>query len=186
MTIPDLTSIDIVLREALRLNIIKIIDIPSIPNELDKPILAPIILEINNGGNSDRVKKYTITTSAKKKINELFELDGRRTFIKLPSKSLANDFTYTYCRSTKIWIEDGFASQINESENIYLYADFDSFDLKIGTDLKNKMVILKQEEMELVEAEHSKILKWNIKISKLNNFVSRLKYYISEFEGAKC
>ena len=186
MSIPDLASIDKILMEAVRLKIIKIADIPTIPNETDKPVPIPFISEINNGEISDRVKKYSITTSAKKRINDLFELEGRRTFIELPSKCLSNDFTYTYCRSTKIWIEDGFVKQIKEAEKVFLYVDFDSFDLKIGTDLKDKMVLLKQDEMELVIAEHSKIQKWNLAISKINNTVSRLNYIISEFKGVKC
>ena len=48
------------------------------------------------------------------------------------------------------------------------------------------MVLLKQDEMELVIAEHSKIQKWNLAISKINNTVSRLNYIISEFKGVKC
>lgn len=186
MSISDYASIELVFLEAVRLKIIKIDDLPQIPNVVDRPVLVSLINEINNGKISDRVKKYSITVSAKNKMNVLFELEDRRKFIELTSKNLSKDFTYTYCRATKIWIEDEFVNHIKESEKIYLYANFDSFDLKIGTDLKEKMVLLKHCEMELVLAEYSKIHKWNLAISKINNTVSRLNHIISEYKGAKC
>lgn len=172
--------------KARNLNVANVSQIPPIPDEANKPKKFPMINSINAGDFSSRIALYTPTKSSLKCSNSLFQLKGRETFIQILSSDLKKDNSYTICRSANIVFSSEVVEILNNFGKIFLYFNFDSFDLKVGTDLKFKMVTLTPSELEAVRKESEQICEWNSQIIKVNNAVARLSYLINESEVCKC
>ncbi|EOZ8645478.1 hypothetical protein ACQWTT_001229 [Acinetobacter baumannii] len=178
----DMESVIEIYKKAVDLKLIYEKDLPIIPQSKAEPLTSQLLISINSGYYKFRTQKYSFTAFAKRNINTLFTMEDNKKFIQITSQSLNKDKSFTFCRSAKFYFNDDVFEFLKKYENVYFYSDFDSFDLKVGSDLRNKIIILNPEEHEDLNFYFQKIKQWNHQITKVNNAVSRLKYLINEYQ----
>lgn len=176
----SIDGINEVFRKAIELSIVEETDLPKIPNREYAPPPSKLLNSISQGDFSSRTASFTITNYAKRRLNSLMTFDDQGKFIELLPDSLNPDQTFTFCRSAKIEFNSDVLQFLKKFGKFHFYSFFDFFDLKIGTDLAKKIVVLNPEEYVLFNNEYQAIKRWNYSITHINNTVSRLKYRISE------
>lgn len=185
MRIDNYSAINSTFQKALELRLASIDEIPCLPDMNSRPIRNALIDEINNGSFLDRVKSFSLTNAAKKNINFIAELKECKKFILLNASSLCRDGSFTSCRMAKFWFEQEI-NQAIRNNSVYFYVAFDTFDIKIGTDLRKKILVLLPDEVDMIQNEYAKIREWNKKITVVNNVVTRLNYKIMQCGELKC
>ena len=180
----DVSDIQLIFRQSVQLRLIKEEDLPSIPSKDERPLPSPLSVEINAGKLANRIANYSITTSSKRRCDSLYSIADREKFIQVSNKNIDRKGIFTFCRVAKIQFSDEVISYLQEFSKIYIYAIFDSFDLKVGTDLKIKSLVLTPLEFDQITEEHKQIMQWNEAMFKVKNTYTRLKYRISEIECA--
>ena len=180
----DVGEIEQIFRQSIKLKIIKEKDLPYIPNKEEYPHPSLLYTDINSGKFANRIASYSITASSKKKCDSLYLLADQDKFIEISSKDIDKNGNYTFCRAAKLQFSDEVKTCLADLGQIYIYAMFDSFDLKIGTDLRIKSVVLTPLEMNQIRLEKEQIEQWNEAVFKVKNTFTRLKYRISENEFA--
>lgn len=176
----SIDGINEVFRKAIELNIVEEIDLPKIPNRENEPPPSKLINSISQGDFSSRTASFTITNYAKRRLDSLMTFEDQAKFIDIVPECLNPDKTFTFCRSAKIEFNSDVMQFLKKFGKFHFYSLFDFFDLKIGTDLATKIVVLNPEEYVLFNNEYEAIKRWNYSITHINNTVSRLKYRISE------
>lgn len=169
-----------VFKKAIELSIVEETDLPKIPNRENAPPPSKLLNSISQGDFSSRTASFTITNYAKRRIDSLMTFDDQGKFIEIVPECLNLDKTFTFCRSAKIKFNSDVMQFLKKFGKFHFYSFFDFFDLKIGTDLATKIVVLNPEEYGLFNNEYQAIERWNYSITHVNNTVSRLKYRISE------
>ena len=180
----DVGEIEQTFRQSIKLKLIKEEDLPYIPNKDECPHHSLLYTDINSGKFANRIASYSITESSKKKCDSLYPLADQDKFIEISSKDIDKKGNYTFCRAAKLQFSEEVKTCLTDFGQIYIYAMFDSFDLKIGTDLRIKSVVLTPLEMKQIKLEKEKIKQWNEAIFNVKNTFTRLKYRISENEFA--
>lgn len=180
----DVSDIQLIFRQSVQLGLIKKEDLPSIPSKDEKPLPSPLSVEINTGKLANRIASYSITTSSKRRCDSLYSIADREKFIEVSNKNIDRKGLFTFCRVVKIQFSDEVISYLQKFTKIFIYAIFDSFDLKVGTDLRIKSLVLTPLEYDQITEEHKQIMQWNEAMFKVKNTYTRLKYRISEIECA--
>lgn len=178
----DVSDIQLIFRQSIKLKIIKEEHLPTVPSKDERPLPSPLIEDINSGKLANRISSYSITTNSKKRCDSIYSISDREKFIEVSCKNIDKKGVYTFCRAAKIQFSDEVHNYLKEFGKVYLFAIFDSFDLKVGTDLRIKSIVLTPLEMEQITKEQQQIKHWNESIFNVKNTYTRLKYRISEIE----
>ena len=176
----DVSQIEKIFQSALSLKILHCSELPSIPLAQSIPPPSPLLENIKLGNLNNRVKSFAITPYFQKRRDILFVFDLSGKFTEVSKKSLSKDGTFKYCRSAILSFNNEVENILEAYGKFYLYSNFDSFDLKIGTDIREKIIILSPLEYEALQKDIAVIQNWNNQILNVRNESSRLKYRLSE------
>lgn len=176
----DVDEIKSIFKSALSSSIVKSDELPLIPREITLPIPSPFLTKIKKGVFSHRIKSFSTTDYFEKRRDSLCFYDKEGEFTEIIESDLTKEETYIYCRSVIFTFSDEVKSIIKQHGKIFLWANFNSFDLKIGIDISKEIVILSPLEYKQLESEIAEISAWNRQILKINKIYARLKYRLSE------
>lgn len=176
----NVSQVENIFKTAISLNIVKSSELPSIPMAHTLPSPSPLIKSIGSGDLSNRLEKFDITSYFQKRRDSLFifELSGK--FIEITTKDLTKSGTFKYCRSAILSFSKEVKNILDTYGRFYMYSEFDSFDLKVGTDIRDKIIILTPDEYDVYHNEIANIQNWNKQILCVQSESARLKYRISE------
>jgi len=176
----DVSQIEKIFQSALSFKIIHCSELPNIPLAQALPLPSPLLESIKLGNLKNRVKSFAITQYFQKRRDSLFVFDLSGKFTEVSKKCLSKDGTFKYCRSATLSFNNEVENILETYGKFYLYSNFDSFDLKIGTDIREKIIILSPLEYETLQKDISDIQNWNRQILSVRNESARLKYRLSE------
>lgn len=176
----DEKQIETIFQAAISYKIVNSSELPSIPLAQSIPPPSPLIESIKLGNFSNRIESFSITQYFHKRRDSFFVFELSKKFIEINRVNLNKDATFKYCRSATLRFSDEVMSFLDTFGKFYLYSDFDSFDLKVGTDIREKIIVLNPIEYEIFQHDLLKIQNWNQRILSVQSESVRLKYRLSE------
>lgn len=176
----NVSQIEQIFKSAISHNVVKSYELPSIPFADSLPSPSPLIESIRSGEFSNRLEGFDLTPYFLKRRDSFFIFELTRKFVKITTNDLTKEGAFKYCRSVTLRFSNEVKEILHTFEKMYMYTDFDSFDLKVGTDIKEKMIILAPFEYDIIQKDIEIIKNWNQQILRVQSESARLKYRLSE------
>lgn len=176
----NIKQIEDIFESGIRLKLIDHNEIPSVPSKRSKPVSSTLIKHIKSEFFTHRIKDYSTTVFFQKHRDTFYFFQNKENFIEINDTNLNKDGSFKYCRSVVLHFNEEVKLFFKKYGKVFLYTNFNSFDLKVGADIRFKILVLNPDEYEQLQNDISKIIKWNCQILKINNVSTYLKYRLSE------